>query len=75
MGFVAADLRYAQAAGVCAEVVLLTGETILTGVHEVNEERGFVSLHAPTTFGDDATTRKVSLDLVASVTVTDVTWN
>jgi hypothetical protein len=74
MGFVTDDLRYAQAAGVCVEVVLLNGERLLTGVHQVDEEAGFVSLHAPQVFGDDSTTRKVGLDLIASITVTDVAW-
>jgi hypothetical protein len=75
MTFITDDLKYAQAAGVCAEVRLLTGETLLTGVHEVNEGSGFVSLHAPMTFEDNTTTRKVGLDLIASVSVTDVEWN
>jgi hypothetical protein len=74
MGYIADDLRYAHAAGVCAEVMLLTGERLMTGVHSVEEEAGFVSLHAPRTMGDDATTRKVGLDLIASVTVTNVAW-
>ena len=75
MGFVADDLRYAQTAGVCVEVVLLGGgEALLTGVHQVDEEAGFVSLHAPQVFGDDTTTRKIGLDLIASITVTDVAW-
>ncbi len=68
------DLRYAQTTGVAVEVHLLNGERLLSGVHEVNGEEGFVSLYAPTTYGDDTTTRKVPLDLLASVTVTDIQW-
>ena len=74
VSFVTDDLAYAQAAGVCVEIRLLTGEEMLTGVHEIHEEDGFVSLFAPQVFGDDATTRKDGLDLVASVAVTDVQW-
>jgi hypothetical protein len=53
----------------------MSGETLMTGVHEVHEEDGFVSLYAPQTFGDNTTTRKVDGDLIASVAVTDVEWN
>ena len=74
MSFVTEALRRAQGGSVCAEIVLKSGERILTGVREVNESQGFVSLFAPMTFGDDATTREVALDEIASVTVTDVRW-
>lgn len=69
----AEDFRFAQTTGVCMKVHLLTGEELLTGVHQVNKDGGYVSLFAPVTFGDN-TTRKVDMDLVASVSVTDVVW-
>jgi hypothetical protein len=65
------DLKYAKTVQRAGEVSLVNGETLFTGVHEVNEEEGFVTFYAPQTFGD-ATTRKVPLDLIASLTVTDV---
>jgi hypothetical protein len=52
----------------------LTGEQLSTGVHHVNEEEGFVSFYSPQVYGDTTTTRKVALDLLASVTVTDGQW-
>lgn len=60
------DLLFAKTAGVCAEVKTLNGDRYLTGVHEVNEEEGFVSLYNPQHMQDDGTTRKVPLDLIAS---------
>jgi hypothetical protein len=66
----AGDLKFAQTAGVYVEVRLLSGERLLTGVHDVNEEEGFVSLYAPQNLGDRFTTRKVALDTIESVTVT-----
>jgi hypothetical protein len=68
------DFRFAQTAYVAVEVHLLNGEKLVTGVHEVHEEEGFVSLYDPQTYGDDATTRKVDGDLIVSVSVTDVQW-
>lgn len=69
------DLKFAQSAGVMVEVDILGGGKLNTGVHEVNEAEGFVSLYAPETFRDNTTTRKVPLDVLASVTVTDVEWS
>lgn len=69
------DFKYAQTTGVAVEVHLLNGEKLLKGVHDVNEEEGFVSLYDPQVFGDNTTTRKVPLDLIASVTITDVQWS
>jgi hypothetical protein len=67
------DLKYANAAGIYVEIMLLNGEKMITDVREVNEEQGFVSLGDPQQFGDTTTSRKVGLDLIASVTVTDIT--
>jgi hypothetical protein len=66
--------RQAQAAGVAVEVHLTTGERLLKGVHDMDEEQGFVSLDSPTTFGDRTTTREIPLDRIVSVSVTDVRW-
>jgi hypothetical protein len=63
----AGDLRFAQTAGVYVEVRLLSGERLLTGVHEVNEEEGVVRLYAPQDLADRFTTRKVLLDAFESV--------
>lgn len=68
------DFKYAQTTSVAVEVGLLNGEKLIKGVHDVNEDEGFVSLYSPQTFGDNTTTMKVPLDLVASVIVTDVSW-
>ena len=65
------DLRYAQTAGLVVEIRLLSGTTLLKGVHDVNEEQGFVSLYAGKMLGNDLTTTKVALDQIESVTVTD----
>lgn len=75
MSFPADDLQYAHVSGMCADVHLVTGERYFTGVHEVNAKGGYVSLHAPQTMGDDATLRKVALDLISSVAVTDIAWH
>jgi hypothetical protein len=68
------DLRYAQTTEVAVRIRLLSGQELLKGVHEVNEEDGFVSLYDPQTLGDTTTTRKIPLDLIESLTVTDVIW-
>ena len=68
------DLRYAQTTGVRVEMYLLNGEKLLKGVHDVDEDEGFVSMYAPQNLGDDTTTRKIPLDVIASVTVTDDRW-
>jgi hypothetical protein len=66
------DLRYAQAAGVRVDMRLLTGEKFLQGVQEVNDEEGFVTINDPKMLGGDLTTRRVPLDLIATVSVTDI---
>jgi hypothetical protein len=72
--FKADDLRYAQTVKRTVNIRLFNGDTLLTGVHEVNEEDGFVSLYDPQRMGDDTTTRKVGLDDITAVTVTDVEY-
>jgi hypothetical protein len=72
--FVVDDLRFAQAAPVFVDVTLLNGEKIHSAVHEVNEEEGFASIYDPQAMGDFTTTRKIALDLVSSVGVTEEPW-
>ena len=66
------DLRFAQQAGVAVEVNLFDGQQFFTGVADVDDEGGFVSLHRPQTFGDLTTRARVRLEDITSVTVTDV---
>lgn len=65
------DLRLAQQTGKAVQVRLYSqtklGEYV--GVHEVNEEEGWVSFRTPQTFGDDTTRTRVELSDIASVTV------
>jgi hypothetical protein len=68
------DLRFAQQAGVAVEVRLFDGQQFFTGVADINEEDGLVSLHRPQTFGDLTTRVRVRLDDITSLTVTDVQW-
>jgi hypothetical protein len=69
------DLKYAQATGTAVRLTTLVEKIPYIGVQSVDEEEGFVSLFAPVTLGDDTTTRKVALDAIVDVTVTDVSWN
>ena len=68
------DLRFAQQTRVAVEVNLLDGQHFFTGVADVDDEGGFVSLHRPQTFGDLTTRVRVRLDDITSVSVTDVHW-
>jgi hypothetical protein len=40
------DLRFAMTAQRAVDLRLYSGEQLLTGVHEVNEDEGFVILYA-----------------------------
>jgi hypothetical protein len=75
MKYHADDLKYAQTTGMSVQIQLLNGDEMLTGVHEVHEDEGFVSLYAPQAFGDDTTTKKVGLDLIATCTVTNIPYS
>jgi hypothetical protein len=68
------DLRFAEKADLAVRVRTMSGEEFLAGVHEVHDDEGYVSLYAPEHHGDQATRRKVDLDLVESLTVTDIKW-
>ena len=60
------------AAGVYAEVALLTGETLLVRVLEVNEQEGLVSVAVPQVSGDETPSPEIRLDLISSVKVTEI---
>ena len=66
------DLRFAQAAGVRVDMKLVTGDKFLQGVREVNGAENFVTINDPKMLGGDLTTRRVPLDLIASLAVTEV---
>jgi hypothetical protein len=66
------DLRFAHSVRRAVDVYLLGGEKIgLTDALSIDEDAGVVNLLDSQHFGDEATTRKVPIDLIASVTVTD----
>jgi hypothetical protein len=68
------DLHYAQITGARVNMTLVTGEAIHTGIHEVNEEEGVVSIYAPQAMNDFTTTKKIELDLIGSVMVHKEPW-
>jgi hypothetical protein len=68
------DLRFAQTADFAVRIRTMSGEEFLAGVHEVHDDEGYVSLFVPEHMGDETTRRKVDLDLIESITVTDIKW-
>lgn len=68
------DLRFAQQAGVAVDVRLFDGQHFQTGVADVDEEEGLVSLYRPQTMGDTTTRVRVKLDDITSLAVTDIQW-
>ena len=72
-GFVE-DLRFAQQARLAVEVTLFDGQKFFTGVHEVDEPVGVVSLYEPQTFSDAATRRRIQLADITSVVVTEIDY-
>ena len=72
-GFVE-DLRFAQQARVAVEVALFDGQKFFTGVHDVDEQVGIVSLYEPQTFSDATTRRRVQLADITSVVVTEIDY-
>ena len=68
------DLRFAQQAGVAVDVRLFDGQHFQTGVADVNEEEGLVSLFRPQTMGDVTTRTRVRLEDITSLSVTDIQW-
>jgi hypothetical protein len=68
------DLRFAQQASVAVDVRLFDGQHFQTGVADVDEEEGLVSLYRPQTMGDTTTRVRVKLDDITSLAVTDIQW-
>ena len=68
------DLRFAQQARVAVEVTLFDGQKFFTGVHDVDEDVGIVSLYEPQTFSDATTRRRVQLADITSVVVTEIDY-
>jgi hypothetical protein len=68
------DLKFAQQAKVAVHLTLLNGEHLLTGVHSVDEEDGTVSLWNPQTLAGDLTRRRIRIDDIVTLTVTDVDY-
>lgn len=68
------DLRFAQQAGVAVEVRLFDGQRFQTGVADVDEEAGLVSLYRPQTLEDTTTRVRIRLDDITSLAVTDIQW-
>jgi hypothetical protein len=68
------DLRFAQQAGVAVDVRLFDGQRFQTGVADVDEETGLVSLYRPQTLEDTTTWVRVRLDDITSLAVTDIQW-
>ena len=64
LGFVE-DLRFAQQARVAVEVILFDGQKFFTGVHDVDEQVGIVSLYEPQTFSDATTRRRAYIWLTS----------
>lgn len=68
------DLRFAQQTRVAVEVTLFDGQKFFTGVHDVDEQVGTVSLYEPQTFSDATTRRRVQLADITSVVVTEIDY-
>ena len=67
------DLRFAEAVGVFAVVRFWNGEEHLVVVHTVDEAAGVVAVTIAPTGPDGALERRLPLDLVESVRITERT--
>jgi hypothetical protein len=67
------DFEFAMASERAVEITFLTGETLLTGVQAVDREAGAARVYASKFHGDLATTT-ILMELVASVTVTEIEY-
>jgi hypothetical protein len=56
------------------EVRLFDGQRFQTGVADVDEEAGLVSLYRPQTLEDTTTRVRIRLDDITSLAVTDIQW-
>jgi hypothetical protein len=68
-------LEGARDLGVAVELRLITGEKLLTGLHDWNGDEGWFSVYAPQHFQDNDTTRTVMVHQVSSWTVTDTPYH
>lgn len=68
------DLETARDLGVAIELRLVTGEKLLTGLHDWNGEEGWFSVYYPQNLADTTSTRTIMVDQVSSWSVTDVTY-
>jgi hypothetical protein len=66
------DLRYAQTANVMVRLHLITGEERLAAIAEVSEEGDWFKIIDPQDLADVSTTRRIRVDDVSSVAVTDI---
>lgn len=67
-------MESARDLGVAVELHLVSGERLLTGLHDWNADDGWFSVYDPQTLGDHDTTRTIMLDQVGSWTLTDVSY-
>jgi len=68
------DLKFAQQAGLAVDVRLFDGQEFSTGVADVDDEAGLVSLYRPQDLADTSTRVRIRLDEITSLTVTKVRW-
>jgi hypothetical protein len=70
------DLLYAKTIRKAADVEMLNGRRYpVAGVKDVNEAENWVALYNPQVFGDNKTFRRIPLDLVSGVTVTNIDYD
>jgi hypothetical protein len=68
------DLRFAQQAGVAVDVRLFDGQQFQTGVADVDEENGSVSLYRIEGLREPTARIRVKLEDITSLAVTDIQW-
>lgn len=70
------DLLYAKTIRKAVEITMLNRDWYpMTGVKDVSEGENWVALWNPQTFGDSTTFRRIPLDLISSVSVTDIDYH
>jgi len=68
------DLRIALSTEVAVEIVTRSGLQLLTGVVDVDEHHLIVTLHNPQHMGDSKTVRKLNINDISSLTLTDIEY-
>lgn len=66
------DLRYAQTTNVMVQLHLVNGEEQLAAIAEVSDEGDWFKIIEPQDLADITTTRRIRLEDVSSVAVTDI---